>query len=89
MFNLLNGKLSRNKEVEHKIRKLFLERKIIKQYLAITKLRPKDNEGEINIPLIEREVNQITKVNFKIWDFFLIKIFYFSFYFQDLSITSI
>ena len=70
MFNLLNGKLSRNKEVEHKIRKLFLERKIIKQYLAITKLRPKDNEGEINIPLIEREVNQITKVYFKIWDFF-------------------
>jgi hypothetical protein len=42
---------------------MFGESKILKQYLAITKNIPKPNEGEINIPLIEREINGIVKVN--------------------------
>lgn len=41
---------------------MFNEHKVIKQYLAITKNKPKYSEGEIDIPLIEREVNGITKV---------------------------
>ena len=45
-----------------KIRKLFNERKVIKQYLAITKSKPSLKEGEIDIPLIEREVNKISKI---------------------------
>lgn len=51
-----------NKEIEQKLRKMFNERKIIKQYLAITKFKPEIDEGEINIPLIEREVDGITKI---------------------------
>jgi hypothetical protein len=49
---------------------MFNERKIIKQYLAITKFKPEINEGEINIPLIEREVDGITKVNIEKLVFF-------------------
>lgn len=36
---------------------------MIKQYLAITKNVPKENTGEIDIPLIRRTVNRIEKVN--------------------------
>ena len=43
---------------------MFDERKIIKQYVTITKNIPKDSTGEINIPLIQREVNGIYKVSY-------------------------
>ena len=41
---------------------MFDEKKILKQYLAITKNIPRPAIGEIDIPLIRREVNDYTKV---------------------------
>jgi 23S rRNA-/tRNA-specific pseudouridylate synthase len=51
-----------NKEKIQQLREMFNERKIFKQYLAITKNRPKHNDGEINIPLIRRSIGGIVKV---------------------------
>jgi 23S rRNA-/tRNA-specific pseudouridylate synthase len=56
----------RNKEIEMKLREWFLQRKVLKQYLAITKNVPKPNVGEINIPLLERSVKGINKVNIEL-----------------------
>lgn len=53
----------RNPDTAKKIRTCFDEKKILKQYLVITKYVPKILTGEIDIPLIRREVNGITKVN--------------------------
>ena len=51
-----------NTETAAKVAKMFSERKILKQYLAITKYVPKETEGEIDIPLFRRKVNGIEKV---------------------------
>lgn len=50
-----------NKEAELKLREWFNKHKVIKQYLAITKNIPAQKEGEINIPLIQRIVNDKNK----------------------------
>ncbi len=42
---------------------MFREKKVLKQYLAITKFVPQENSGEINIPLFRRQINNITKVD--------------------------
>jgi hypothetical protein len=55
--------LRRNKETSNKIREYFETKRIMKQYIAITKGVPKLSDGEINIPLLRREVNGIFKVN--------------------------
>lgn len=47
---------------------MFLERKVLKQYIAITKGIPKEINGEIDIPLYRRKINKITKV----FQFFLL-----------------
>jgi 23S rRNA-/tRNA-specific pseudouridylate synthase len=52
-----------NAEVARQIRSYYNENKIIKQYLAITKNIPEKSSGEIDIPLIRRSVNGITRVN--------------------------
>lgn len=54
--------LFRNSETAAKIRQYYNEKKIVKQYLAITKDIPKPSEGEINIPLIRRSINGKYKV---------------------------
>jgi 23S rRNA-/tRNA-specific pseudouridylate synthase len=40
---------------------MFREKKIIKQYLAVTKFIPELSSGEIDIPLYRREVKNVTK----------------------------
>ncbi|CAF0869260.1 unnamed protein product [Brachionus calyciflorus] len=50
-----------NPDSARKIRTYFDSKKIIKQYVAITKHVPKDSIGEINIPLIRRSVNGVTR----------------------------
>jgi 23S rRNA-/tRNA-specific pseudouridylate synthase len=44
---------------------MYNEHKIIKQYLAITKHVPEKPVGEINIPLIRREVKGVIRVLYK------------------------
>lgn len=51
-----------NPSIANKVRQYFEERKVIKQYLAITKGVPKLEDGVIDIPLIRREVKGKTKV---------------------------
>jgi 23S rRNA-/tRNA-specific pseudouridylate synthase len=51
-------------ETASKLHKMLEERKIIKQYLAITKNVPSLEEGEIDIPLIRRSVNEIERVSY-------------------------
>ncbi len=57
-----NFKNISNKTIAAKLRTMFDEKKVIKQYLAITKFVPSLKTGEIDIPLIRREVKGITKV---------------------------
>jgi 23S rRNA-/tRNA-specific pseudouridylate synthase len=54
----------RNAQTAKKIHDLFNQRKLFKQYLAITKNIPNTNDGIIDIPLIRREINGIVKVSF-------------------------
>lgn len=52
----------RNRKTAQELGKMFSERKVLKQYVAITKFIPKEVSGEIDIPLYRRQINQITKV---------------------------
>jgi len=58
--------LRRNKETSNKIREYFETKRLMKQYVAITKGVPKQPDGEINIPLLRRKVDGNYKVNFSI-----------------------
>jgi 23S rRNA-/tRNA-specific pseudouridylate synthase len=58
-YNFIFKKSEKN--TAKKLHSLFSERRVIKQYLAITRNIPKIKEGEINIPLIRRKVNDIEK----------------------------
>ncbi len=53
----------RNADTASKVNGMFKEHKILKQYLAITKNAPENNDGIIDIPLIRREVNGVYKVS--------------------------
>lgn len=49
-------------EAEKRLRELMQQRKIIKQYLTIVRGIPKPSEGEINIPIVERNVRGTYKM---------------------------
>ncbi|CAF1196929.1 unnamed protein product [Rotaria sp. Silwood1] len=49
-------------EAEQRLRELMQERKIIKQYITIVRGIPKPSEGEINIPIVERNVRGTYKM---------------------------
>ena len=52
-----------NSQTAKKIQDLFHQRKLFKQYLAITKNIPNMTDGIIDIPLLRREINGNIKVS--------------------------
>ncbi len=54
---------NRNSQTAKKIQDLFHQRKLFKQYLAITKNIPDTTDGIIDIPLLRREINGNVKVS--------------------------
>ena len=49
-------------EAEKRLRELMQERKLIKQYITIVRGIPQPSEGEIDIPIVERDVRGTYKM---------------------------